>query len=102
MINDANPGLIAVMGLSTIELIKLWQSVAPSLEEVRAAQPGDEIIAQRMLDANWLGAGLAVLIGGTTSILLKSWLPVMLSVGSVALFSEWHRQVMFSTAITKE
>jgi hypothetical protein len=93
MIADANPGLVAVMGLTTVELVKLWQSVAPSLEDVRAAPADDVAIATRLQDANSLGAGLAIMIGGTTALLLKSWLPLLMALGSVALFSYWHRMV---------
>lgn len=92
-LQDTNPGLVAVMGLTTVEIVKLWQSVAPSLEDVRNAAPNDSAIGQRMLDANYLGVGLALLIGGTTSILLRSWLPVIMATGSVFLVSEWHHQV---------
>lgn len=95
-VKDANVGLVAVIGLTTVEIIKLWQSVAPTMEQVRSAPPGDAVIAQRMLDANYLGVALAAVIGGTTSILLQSWLPILMSVGSVSLFAEWHRQVLLS------
>lgn len=81
------------MGLTTVELVKLWQSVAPSLEELRETPADSVAIATRLQDANYLGAGLAVLVGGTTSVLLKSWLPLLMALGSVTLFSYWHRMV---------
>jgi hypothetical protein len=90
--DDAGP-LVAVMGLTTIQLINVWQSVAPTMKEVREAAPGDPAIAQRLMDADLLGAGLAVMIGGTTSLLIKSWLPILMALGSVTLFAYWHRQV---------
>lgn len=89
-------GLVAVIGLTTVETIKLWQSLAPSLDEVRNAPPYDARLMQRMMDANYLGAGLALLVGGTTSILLKDWLPVIVSLSSVSLFAWWYRQVLNS------
>lgn len=98
MINmrDANVGLVAVMGLTTVETIKLWQSLAPSLEELRCASPNAARQQQRLMDANYLGAGLAILIGGTTSILLKDWLPIVISLASISLFAWWYRQVLYS------
>lgn len=98
MINmqQANVGLVAVMGLTTVETIKLWQSLAPSLEEVRKSNPYDPKNMQRLMDANYLGAGLAILIGGTTSILLKDWLPIVISLASISLFAWWYRQVLYS------
>lgn len=85
-----------LMGLTTVSLINVWQSVAPTLQDVRDAPPGDPMIAQRMLDANYLGVSLAVFIGGTTSFLVKSWVPVIMAVGSVYIVSEWHSWILNS------
>ena len=96
-VRDANVGLVAVMGLTTVETVKLWQSLAPSLDELRCADPYSPKYMQRLLDANHLGAGLAILIGGTTSILLGDWLPIILALGSISLFAWWYRQVLYSS-----
>lgn len=92
-VDTSHASMLAVLGLTTVELVKLWQTTAPSLEDVRAAPPGDMAIQQRLMDANYLGAGLALLIGGTTSMLLKSWLPLIMALGSVVLVSQWHQMV---------
>lgn len=96
---ELNGNALAVsglMGLTTVELVKLWQSVAPTLEEVRDAESGDAVIAQHMLDANYLGVSLALFIGGTTGLLIKSWIPLVLAVGSVFIVSEWHSWILNS------
>jgi len=93
MPNDNSSLALGVLGLTTVELVKLWQSAAPTLEQVRAAPPGDMAIQQRLMDANYLGAGLALLIGGTTSFLIKSWLPIVMALGSVVLVSQWFQSV---------
>jgi hypothetical protein len=91
--NENNGAMLAVMGLTTVELVKLWQSVAPTMLEVRAAPKDDPATMARLMDANMLGAGLAIMIGGTTSYLLKSWLPLFMALGSVILVSQWHLAV---------
>jgi hypothetical protein len=77
-----------------MEVVKLWRDAAPSLEEMRSAPAGDPVIMQRILDANFMGAGLAVLVGGTVSYVTKSWVPVLLSLAVVAFMSYWYRQVL--------
>lgn len=88
--------IVGAMSLTTVELVKLWQSAAPTLEQVRAADPEDVAIQQRLMDANYLGAGLAILIGGSMSFLIKSWIPLVISLGSVVLVSKWWTWVYAS------
>lgn len=85
--------VLGVLGLTTVQLIDQWQKNAPTLEEVRKAPKGDPAIQQRLMDANYLAAGMALLIGGTTAYLVKSWLPVIMAVGSVVLVSQWFQMV---------
>lgn len=94
---DKEIGLIAAtLGFTTVEVVKMWRDAAPSLEEVRSAPPGDTAAAQRMLDANYLGAGLSLLIGGTVSFLTHSWIPLLLSLGTLAYMAWWYRMVLRS------
>lgn len=93
---NGDPAVIAVVGLSTVEIIKLWQSLAPSLAELRTAEPGNIGNRQRLMDADYMGAGLAVLVGGTCSLLLHSWLPIIVALGSVVMYSQWHHMVLNS------
>lgn len=85
---------IPFLGLTTVEIVKLWQNNVPSLEQVRSADPEDPAIHQRLLDADYLGVGLALLVGGSMAILSKSMLPLMLSVASVWLYSKWYSMVL--------
>lgn len=85
--------IVGAMSLTTVELVKLWQAAAPTLEQVRAADPDDPAIQQRLMDANYLGAGLAILIGGSTSFLIRSWIPIVIALGSVVLVSKWWQWV---------
>lgn len=98
--SDAEHALIAAtLGFTTLEVVKIWRDAAPSLEDVRRAPNGDIAIAQRILDANYLGAGLAIMIGGTVSYLSTSWIPLLLSLGTVAFMAFWYRMVLKSDHI---
>lgn len=88
--------IAATLGFTTVEVVKLWRDASPSLEEVRAAPIGDVTMQQRLMDANYLGAGLAVLVGGTVSYLTSNWIPILLSLATVTYMSWWYRQVLVS------
>jgi len=88
--------IAATLGYTTVEVVKLWRDAAPSLEDMRAAGPGDAEMAQRVLDANFLGAGLAILLGGTVSYMSRSWVPLILSLGTLAYMAFWYRSVLSS------
>lgn len=95
--SDAEHALIAAtLGFTTLEVVKIWRDAAPSLEHVRSAPDDDIAVAQRLLDANYLGAGLAIMIGGTVSYLSASWIPLILSLGTVAFMAMWYRMVFKS------
>lgn len=91
-----NALVAATLGFATIEVVKIWRDASPSLEEVRSAPIGDITMTQRIMDANYLGAGLAVLVGGTVSYLATSWIPLLLSLATVAFMSWWYRMVLTS------
>jgi hypothetical protein len=96
-IADAEHALIAAsLGYTTVEVVRLWRDAAPSLEEMRAAPAGDMVMWQRMLDANYLGAGISILIGGTVSYLTGSWIPILLSLATLSYVAFWYRMVLRS------
>lgn len=88
--------IAATLGFTTVEVVKLWRDASPTLEEVRSAPKADTAMQQRILDANYLGTGLAILIGGTVTYLTSNWIPLLLSLATVAFMSWWYRQVLVS------
>ena len=95
MAADTEHALIAAtLGFTTMEVVKLWRDAAPTLEEMRRAPADDPVIRQRMLDANFLGAGMALIMGGSVSWLMESWIPMILTLGLVAFMAFWYRQVL--------
>lgn len=96
-VTDSEHALIAAtLGFTTIEVLKMWQDSAPSLEDMRSAPDGDPAMRQRMLDANYLGAGLSLMIGGTVAWLSKSWIPLILSLGTLSFMAYWYKLVLRS------
>ena len=87
--------IAATLGFATIEILKMWRETAPSLKEVRA-NPNTIDFQQRFMDANYLCTGLAVLIGGTVAWMTKSWLPLLLSLGTLTYMAWWYRAVLNS------
>jgi len=98
-VNPEHALVAATLGFTTVEIIKLWRDSAPSLDDVRKAPNDDLATMQSLMDANYLGAGLAIMIGGMTSYLAESWIPVILSTASVAYIAWWYRMVLRSDHI---
>ena len=81
-----------VIGAAAFSLWEAWGRNAPSLSEVRGADPGDIAIRQRMLDANITVGSMAVIIGVSFAVLTRdvTALVIMLVVfGSVSFLHSW-------------
>ena len=91
-----NALIAATLGYSTVEVIKLWMDAAPPLADIRSTPADNPAMMQRMMDANYLGAGVSLMLGGTVSYLARSWVPIMLSLGMLAFISYWYRMVLRS------
>ena len=79
----------AVIGLAGFQLLQAWNTNAPSLAELRTAQPDDIGLRQRLMDSDIMVGGLALILGVSLAVLTKdlSALVVMLMIyGSVSLW----------------
>lgn len=88
----------AVVGIAAFQLWQAWNANAPSLAEAREAPPGDTSVKQKLIDADLLVGGLAVIIGTVISVMTRdiTALIIMLVVfGSVSL---WHHSVLAAEA----
>jgi hypothetical protein len=88
---------LAAISLGAVEIFRLYRETAPSLEQIRRAQPGDYVMRQLILDADMLGLILVLAIGGGASYLTKRAYPLLLAVGSLAMISGYYRMVLNST-----
>jgi hypothetical protein len=87
----------AAISLGVVEIFRVYRETAPSLEEIRRATPGDYVMRQLILDADMLGAILAVAVGGGAAYLTKKFYPLVLPVISLVLISMYYRMVLNST-----
>lgn len=85
---------IAVIGVAGFQLLQAWNTNAPSLAELRNHVPGDVSAKQKLIDADFMVGGLAIVLGISYAILTHDLtaLLVMLAIfGSVAV---WHHAVL--------
>jgi hypothetical protein len=95
---DANEGVaIAALSLAVVEVFRIYRETAPSLADMRRAQPYDYATSQLVLDADMLGIIVVVAIGGGAAYLTRQLYPLLL--GGIALFmiSAYYRSVLRST-----
>lgn len=85
-----------LVGVALWQLAEAYRETAPGLGELRQADRDDISHRQRLLDADCLVGGLAVLAGGAASWLTRSWVPVLIVVAGYAWVSGFHHLVMGS------
>lgn len=84
----------AVVGLAAFQLWQAWNSNAPSLAEVRAAEPGDVSVRQQLIDADLLVGGLAVIIGTAIAVMTKDATALLIMLIVFGSLSLWHHSVL--------
>lgn len=84
----------AVVGLAAFQLWNAWNSNAPSLAEARVAQPGDDSVRQRLMDADLLVGGLAVIIGTVLSVMTRDMTALLIMLIVFGALSMWHHSVL--------
>lgn len=91
------PGvMVAVLGLTVVGLVQVYVEVAPSLVDVRAADPGSVAMRQHLMDADYLVGGLALLLAAVSSVYLRDPLPAALVGIAVGGTAWWHHDVLAS------
>jgi hypothetical protein len=79
-----------IVGLSFIELFKMYKDTAPDLVDVRKAPAGDYTIRQSLLDTNVLVGAMAIAVGSVTSFLSGTWIPVTLMLTGFTLIATYY------------
>lgn len=83
-----------LVGFALWELTKAYQSTAPTLGELRHAPSSSVDHRQRLLDADLMVGGLALLAGGFASWLMRSGVPIVITGAGYAWVAGWHHVVM--------
>ena len=96
--NSANEGVaIAALSLAVVETLRTYRETAPTLAEIRRAQPGDYTMSQLILDADMLGVIVILAIGGGAAFVTKKLYPLFLGSSGLFLISAYYRSVLRST-----
>jgi hypothetical protein len=82
-----------LVGVALWQLVECYRDTAPPLGELRRADRDCVDTRQRLLDADLLTGGLALLAGGAASWLTRSWVPLLLVAAGYAWVSFWHHSV---------
>jgi hypothetical protein len=85
---------VAVVGLAAIELYKLWGSNAPSLADVRTAEPGCISTRQKLLDAEIQVGSMALIIGTVLAVLTRDMTALIVMLVIFAALSFLHHWIM--------
>jgi hypothetical protein len=86
----------AVVGLAAFELWKAWGDNAPSLSELRKAEPGDIATTQRLMDAKLTVGSLAVIIGVAFLVLTRDVTVLILLLAIFAALAWFHGSTLNS------
>lgn len=96
--NGVNEGVaLAALSLGVVETLKMYRETAPSLEQIRRADPNDYVTAQLILDADMLGIIVVLAIGGGAAILTGKTYPIILGFIALGMMSGYYRSVLRST-----
>lgn len=95
-------GAAAIIGLAGFQLLSAWNNNAPTLQEVRQAPPGDNVIGTQLKDADIMVGGLAVILGTTYLVLTKDTTAMFVMVGIWGSMSLWYHAVLKAEPARKE
>lgn len=90
---------LAIAGFAGFQLLQAWNNNAPALSELREAEPGDSVTRQKLLDADALVGGTAVILGTTVAILTKDTTPLVVMAVMFSAIAYWHHRVLKSEVL---
>ena len=82
----------ALIGVAAFEVWKAWNNSAPSISEMRTAEPDDISTRQKLLDAEITVGALVLIVGGTYAGVTRNLSPLLIMVvvlGALAFFHHW-------------
>lgn len=90
---------VGVLGLGLLQIVSLFETTAPSLEQLRGASDGDTTEAQNLLDATILVGSVVVFVAFIATISTGSSLPAFIFIGGFGLVATWHYLVLHSPQV---
>lgn len=87
---------VSLLALGVIQVSEFYQHVAPSLQDVRAMEPGDDVGRQQLLDADII-VGTTVTVAAIAACLLTdSYIPFVALFGAFVVHSGWRHLILAS------
>ena len=97
MANLSSPQvMVGLFGLGALQLAGLYEQTAPTLQEMRGMEPGNDVGRQQLLDANIIVGSFAVLLSLIAYHATGSVLPLVFFVGTVAMAASWRYMILYS------
>lgn len=88
--------IVGVFGLGALQLASLYEQAAPSLQEMREMEVGDDKGRQHLMDANILIGSYALIISAVAYYATGSVMALLLFTGIVSLAAFWRYMVLYS------
>jgi hypothetical protein len=84
----------SVSALVVFEIWKAYENNAPSIEDLRAATPGDSVMKQRILDTDFTIGSIALAIGLLFTIKAKDSSIIIITAALLMALSWWRYEIL--------
>lgn len=85
---------VGVLGLGMLQIVSLFESTAPSLQELRSSPENDAARKQELLDATLIVGTLTVFVSVIANLATNSVLPGFIFIGGLSIVAAWHYMVL--------
>lgn len=82
------------LGLGAFQLAEVWHNSAPTLAELRNADPLETVVRQQLMDADYTVGTLAVAVGLIITLLTHDITPLLVLLALFGILSIWSHQVL--------
>lgn len=89
-------GVGLTVGLGVAQLHNVYRSVAPHPSDLRAADPSSTAHRQALMDADFVGGGVALGVGVVAYAFTRQPIMLLLTIGGFLLISAAHHAILAS------
>ena len=94
MENERDLLIASVSAIIITEMWKAYENNAPSIADLRAAQPGDVAMKQRLIDSDFTVGSIALAIGVIFAIKANDHSLIMIIAALLAALSWWRHEIL--------
>lgn len=100
MIGENNTNImVGVLGLGLIQIVTLYEQTGPSLQDLRNADPGNDLARQHLQDTNILVGTVVAVVAIVASVVSRSVIPLIMFLGGFFAVAYWHSMVLYGKEI---